>query len=42
MKAGGNDKEQYLEQVTLGKREPHNGEITLSEYDPQWPMPKVA
>jgi len=29
-------RDEYIESVTTGKREPHNGKITLEEYNPNW------
>ena len=29
--------EEYIEAVTIGERKPHNAQVELAEYDPQWP-----
>jgi GrpB-like predicted nucleotidyltransferase (UPF0157 family) len=29
--------EEYLQEVTIGERRPHNGTIYLAPYDPEWP-----
>lgn len=31
------NREEYIEKVTVVERKPHNAEITLNEYDPEWP-----
>lgn len=32
-----NNRDEYIEKVTVGKRERLNGQILLEEYNPQWP-----
>jgi GrpB-like predicted nucleotidyltransferase (UPF0157 family) len=32
------DREEYLNEVTIGERKPHNAKITLQSYDDQWPV----
>lgn len=32
------NRDKYMEQVTVGKLELHNAEITLNEYDTNWPV----
>jgi GrpB-like predicted nucleotidyltransferase (UPF0157 family) len=29
--------EEYLQAVTIGERKPHNAQVELVEYDPEWP-----
>ena len=29
--------EKKLQEITIGELRPHNGQISLAEYDPQWP-----
>jgi GrpB-like predicted nucleotidyltransferase (UPF0157 family) len=31
------ERENYLEAVTIGERKPHNAQVELVEYDPEWP-----
>ena len=33
-----NDIDEYIERITIGKREPLNGTITLEAYNPDWPV----
>lgn len=30
------NRDEYLEKVTIGERKPHNGKILLAKYDPNW------
>ena len=31
------EREDYLAAVTIGERTPHNAQVELVEYDPEWP-----
>jgi len=31
------EREDYLDAVTIGERKPHNAQVELVEYDPEWP-----
>jgi len=33
-----NDRDEYIRKVTIGTQKPHNGEIVLEEYNPNWPV----